>query len=183
MIHEFDVVSKEGYKEISEQDYNTAKMLAEVEYNKMFKPYYIFQSQKISALYDNITQIIKDRIFMNSKYSEYDYVFKTLVANNIAFNNDENFIAILVNAGYSYGNLVLLVEYFQKLSELYSTIDDLNLTNLKIASNELNHIKRIRKLMQKYYRISDYQLIANKITEIVVFKKDLYLEHSINKTR
>ena len=159
---------------ISEHDYELAKNVAKTELEKMYeiRGVRIEYSPKLVYISSNIDIRAKDIAFRNREYSNCSYIIKCIIASNIAFMNDELFIKILIDNGYNLGKLMTLIRFTEQIN-LFD-IQNLDLNTMKITSNELKHIKRICQLTKKFFNVDDYLLVINKITEIIVFKQDLF---------
>ena len=168
------LVTIDDFKNLTQEDYNLAKEIAKKEfirlnYGKNFGG--SFYSTKLGYKREDEVEMAKKII--DTDFMGLNYPTKYLIASNIALMDDDAFISQLINFNYSYNHLLPLSTCFKKL-----------INKEEVSTNEMNHINRLTSVLKKYYNLTDFELIYGKLLEVIVFKKEEYInQYEVSKNK
>lgn len=160
---DLNIVSLEELKNLGDEEYNKAK-------NYGIKQNSIAIAKGHRLL---LTPSAYELVFTSSKLQKKSFPFKCVVAANVAFANDTNFIKVLIEKGYTYRGILRLIDFIYKVEKANDNAEKLDIKEeIEIGKR---YIRNIRNIMKTQFGITDFKLISNKLIQIAVFEKDLYL--------
>ena len=160
------VVTKEDLAGLSSEEIEFAKK--EGRYHAVYLRNY-YNSDILSEI---LTPRAREVAFLGHKYRHQSDVVKELLAANIVFPNDEQFIKILLSRDINYYQLINYARAISSTKKVALYAKNLEADdNVRVISRKLNGLCN---LVKSHTGIKDFNLILTKINEIVLFQKDLY---------
>lgn len=203
MIDYSNVITRQQLKQIDKEKYEFAvakgKEAAKMHNDKLRWNY----RNQNNVPYEGqaIKQVISD---VDAYQFKEDDIVKTIIKCNIMFSKPENLITILLDNKVHFNILNTMITRINKLQQLTNlnnrlqkllntNITDENLKLLRLIINRLQeetnisnqNFTKIINLLKHYYPATTDELTINRLVQLVVFEKDLYLtmeeEHKQSK--
>lgn len=184
-----NILTIQDLQELNEEEYNEIKLIGEA-YKKQ-KKQENYEQYKCSihikgyvSNYKNLDLQAFEFAFKNKDFENENNLKKTLINAEALLPNNETLINILLSRNITRKKLLRILEKVIALKKLSQLKDDETLLDDSTTLSDKN-INTICALINKYCPCENYNLIIAKLTEIVLFEKELYLslEGGKQKTR
>jgi len=181
-----NILTIEDLQSLSEEEYNQIKLIGQA--FKKRKKEKEFRKYKKGLYGKNCTSFMSNALeafefaFKNKDFENQSDFKKTLINAEVLFPNNENLIRILLSKNITHKKLMKIIE---KISLIKEKIKNNDQTLDESTTLTIKNLNIICALVNKYYPCENCNLIIAKLTEIVLFEKELYLslEGGTQKTR
>lgn len=183
-----NILTIEDLQNLSEEEYSQIKLIGEAFKKKKKKlNYRLYQKstfEKRHASPNDINTEAFEFAFRNRDFENESYLKKVLINAEVLLPNNEIMITLLLSKNITRKNLLYILCKVIALKKLSQIKDEEKLLDDSTTLSDKN-INVICTLVNKYCPCENYNLIIAKLTEIVLFEKELYqkLEGGKQKTR
>ena len=144
----------------------------------------VSQNQYNSAIKEALN--ILDKVYLRAKYSLYDMVdeYKRIEISEIDNVNESKAYKEIIKSNIIFYNSNIIIKELLQENVTYDVLEHIlnRITHLKALSNDELKENRLNALFikicegfKKYTNNAKYEIIINKLVQIIVFEKDLYL--------